>query len=173
MFKIKGKGVMKYKYLVAIALVAFLAAGCNKTKNNDQPSTDQTQNSTTNDQDSTPQSNTQTKDNAQKPDFQPSSETAIDGATQPEVVEVKISSTGFMPATITIRKNDYVQFTNTDTAKHWPASDPHPTHTGLPGFDADKGLANGENYRYQFTKVGTFGYHDHLNPALKGTVIVK
>src|SRR5436190_524445 len=50
--------------------------------------------------------------------------------------EVKITSTGFEPATIQVTKGTQVTWTNTDEADHEVASDPHPTHTGLPGLDA-------------------------------------
>jgi plastocyanin len=84
-----------------------------------------------------------------------------------------MTADGFVPSTITIQKGDYVQFTNSDSNLHWPASGPHPAHTALPGFDALKGITAGNYYRYQFTKVGTWYFHDHLNPSLKGSVVVK
>jgi|WetSurMetagenome_2_1015567.scaffolds.fasta_scaffold306139_1 plastocyanin len=41
-------------------------------------------------------------------------------------------------------------------------------------FTFDSGvLKNGENYTLNFTKVGTFQYHDAQNPALSGTITVK
>ena len=86
---------------------------------------------------------------------------------------VTISDTGFTPATLTVPVNTTVTFTNNGQGAHWPASAPHPTHTGLPGFDAERGLATGESYSYTFTKVGTWPYHDHLNPRLFGSITVE
>ncbi len=66
-----------------------------------------------------------------------------------------------------------VTFRNADTTPHGVASDPHPVHTGLPGFDAGGPIAPGETYEFTFTSPGTFGFHNHLNPSLRGTVVVK
>ena len=64
-------------------------------------------------------------------------------------------------------------FKNKSTTDFWPASDPHPTHTGYPGFDSGKAVAANGKFNFQFNKAGTWGYHDHLNPGIKGTIIVK
>lgn len=86
---------------------------------------------------------------------------------------ITITDTGFTPAALTVPVNTTVTFTNNGQGAHWPASAPHPTHTGLPGFDAKRGLATGESYSYTFTKVGTWPFHDHLNPRLTGSVTVE
>lgn len=85
---------------------------------------------------------------------------------------VNITASGFSPSPLTIKAGRTVNFVNQDSAPHWPASDPHPIHTLYPGFDALKGLAQGENYSFTFTRVGTWTYHDHLHPTTKGTIIV-
>jgi plastocyanin len=72
-----------------------------------------------------------------------------------------------------VKAGTTVTFINNGQALHRPASDPHPIHTGLPGLDAGKGLATGETYVFTFTKVGTFGMHDHFNTSLKATIIVQ
>ena len=89
-----------------------------------------------------------------------------------ETVEVNITSTGFDVTSLTINKGDTVKFTNNDSQPHWPASNPHPVHTDLAGFDARKGLQQGESYSFAFTQTGTFGFHDHLNPGTQGTITV-
>lgn len=93
-------------------------------------------------------------------------------ATQ-ATTSVTITDSGFSPASITIHAGDTVTWTNTSSVPSWPASDPHPSHTDLPGFDALRGLGNRESYQYTFTKVGTWGYHDHLVSFHRGTVIVQ
>jgi plastocyanin len=90
-----------------------------------------------------------------------------------EAVVISMTDTGFEPATVTVAPGTKVTFMNNGQAAHWPASGPHPTHTNLPGFDAKKGLATGESYSFTFDKVGTWGFHDHLNPQLFGSVVVK
>ena len=96
----------------------------------------------------------------------------VDAALQEDVV-VSVDETGFTPASVTVAKGTIVTFVNNGQAPHWPASDPHPTHTALSGFDSDKGLATGETYSFVFDVEGTWGYHDHLDPRLTGTVIVE
>jgi len=86
---------------------------------------------------------------------------------------VSITASGFSPATVTVRSGTTVVFQNADTEPHWVASAPHPVHTGLLGFDAASPMAPGAFYAFTFTAPGTFGYHDHLNPATSGRVIVQ
>ncbi len=86
---------------------------------------------------------------------------------------ISISDTGFAPATVRVKAGTTVTFMNNGQALHWPASNPHPVHTDLPGLDAKKGLATGEDYSFTFSKVGTWGFHDNLNAQLKGSVVVE
>lgn len=87
--------------------------------------------------------------------------------------EITITDQGFIPATIKIKKNTQVKWKNMDKVSHQVASDPHPTHTGLPGLESPALLTN-DSYSFTFDKTGAFTYHDHLNPfKFKGTVIVE
>jgi plastocyanin len=85
---------------------------------------------------------------------------------------INISGGNYSPSTLTIKKGSKVTFTNTDTALRWPASNPHPTHTDYAGFDPRKGLALNETYSFTFNNVGSWRFHDHLNPSKGGTIIV-
>lgn len=96
-----------------------------------------------------------------------SSETAIENSES----SVTIEDFGFITATITIKKGATITWTNKDSVNHMVASNPHPVHTDLPGFESQI-LAPGESYSFTFDKVGTFGYHCHLHPSMRGTVIV-
>ncbi len=91
----------------------------------------------------------------------------------PQSYTIKLTSAGLSPASLNIRKGDTVTLLNTTDAAFWPASDPHPTHTLCPGFDAMRGLGNGESYSLTFTKIQTCGYHNHLDPAMRGTITVR
>lgn len=96
--------------------------------------------------------------------------------TEPSTTEsgvVSYSDSGFSPVSLTIKVGDTVNFKNQSGKSMWVASDPHPIHTVYPEFDAKKEVANGENYSFTFTKVGTWKYHDHLNPSDTGTIIVQ
>lgn len=87
--------------------------------------------------------------------------------------QVSIAKNGFVPQTIQVKKGQSITWTNTDKNPHQVASDPHPTHTNLPGFDGQEALATNDSFTYTFEKVGTFTYHDNLNPLkFRGTVLV-
>lgn len=97
-------------------------------------------------------------------------------APQPAVaakVEVDYTNAGFSPQTVTVKKGTTVVFINKSDSKMDVASNPHPTHTDYPGFDQYKSSQKGQNeYDFTFDKVGTWGFHNHLNPSDGGTVIV-
>lgn len=103
------------------------------------------------------------------PDVSPSPEISA----APTVATISIDDEAFTPVTLAVKVGTTVTFVNNGQALHWPASNPHPIHTGLSGFDAKKALATGETFSFTFTKAGTFGFHDHLNTALVGTVVVQ
>ena len=91
----------------------------------------------------------------------------------PSIEIISIRSGRFDDDVVDIRSGDIVRWVNRDSQPHWPASNAHPAHTNLPGFDALRPLGPGESYEFTFTQLGAFGYHDHLNPFVTGKVIVK
>lgn len=88
-------------------------------------------------------------------------------------VIVSYDGTAFSPASITVKAGTAVTFMNQSSSPMHVASNPHPTHTDLPGFDELTEVGNAGSYTYTFTKVGTWGYHNHTNPSQKGTVVVQ
>lgn len=94
-----------------------------------------------------------------------------EGTTQ--TAFVRATDNGYEPESISVKAGTKITFTNESTELVWTASDVHPTHQLLPGFDALKGVPNGESYSYVFTKEGTWSYHNHLNPGHGGEVIVE
>jgi plastocyanin len=86
---------------------------------------------------------------------------------------VKIEDDGFQPQTLTINAGDMVKWENDSSDDAWPASNVHPTHLLYPGFDAKKPLLPGDSYSFTFTKTGNWGYHNHLEPDVQGTIVVK
>lgn len=86
---------------------------------------------------------------------------------------VEYTPGGFVPKTITVKVGTTVTWVNKDNDPVWVASNPHPVHTNLPGFDAKKGVPTGGTYSYTFTKLGSWGYHNHLEPSNTGTVVVE
>ena len=88
--------------------------------------------------------------------------------------KVDITSTGFVPATISIKAGETISWTNQDNAPHEVSADPYPKDNSIPGFVNKKGLLKGNSLTFTFTKAGTYTYHDELHPyALKGVVVVK
>lgn len=78
---------------------------------------------------------------------------------------VQIKRSGFTPASVTINQDDSITWTNTDTITHQVVA-----NNG--GF-ASPILNPGKSWTRNFTRGGTFRYHDSLHPSLKGTVVVR
>jgi plastocyanin len=78
---------------------------------------------------------------------------------------VLIKRTGFSPAKVTINHDDAVIWKNVDTIAHQVVANR--------GSFASPILGPGKTYTFTFRRAGTFGYHDGLHPALKGTIVVK
>jgi plastocyanin len=86
---------------------------------------------------------------------------------------VTYTDSGFSPATVTIKRGQTVRFTNQTDGPMWVASDDHPVHNDLPGFDALGDLGRGQSYEFTFDTAGTWGYHNHSASVDRGTVIVE
>lgn len=87
-------------------------------------------------------------------------------------VVVKVTDTGFVPDSITVKKGTPVVWINQTNDFVWPASNPHPLHTDYPGFDPQEPFKNRETWTFTFDRVGNWGYHNHLKPSMRGTVRV-
>ncbi len=86
--------------------------------------------------------------------------------------DVTIKDYAFSPQTLTVKKGAAVTWTNLDSVPHQAASDPHPAHTDLPSLVSGD-LGKGQKYSFTFEKTGTFGYHCHIHPYMKGTIVVE
>lgn len=97
--------------------------------------------------------------------------------SQPAVMNntntITYTDNGFSPQTITVKVGTPVTFVNQSSTGMWVASNPHPVHTDLPGFDEKQSVDSGGSYTYTFEKVGSWGFHNHRNPSDGGTVIVQ
>lgn len=102
-------------------------------------------------------------------------------ATAPTTATVTYDGNSFSPSTATIKKGGTVTFKG--TSNMWVASAPHPTHEGYSGTTRSQHCpdtsgtafdecAPGAWYIFTFQKVGTWGYHDHMNASSFGKVIV-
>lgn len=98
---------------------------------------------------------------------------------------VKLTSSGFSPATVTITKGGTVTWVSESGSPMWVAVAMHPSHelydntskdehcdgdySGPAPFDQ---CSSGGNYSFTFNQVGTWKYHNHVNKSQFGTVIV-
>jgi len=150
------EGKMKKVYLMMLVLATLFIAGCISSGTQNQRNNLNNENNINNNVDET-------------------------------IFTVEITSEGFSPNELTINQGDTVKWINKDSARHWPASAMHPTHTVYPSsdikkcgtseqssiFDACKGLAQGESWSFTFNEKGSWNYHDHLFPGLRGKIIVQ
>ncbi|MEK7464157.1 MAG: plastocyanin/azurin family copper-binding protein [Patescibacteria group bacterium] len=118
--------------------------------------------------------------NSQVQNVQPSA------ATENTVMVVSTDA-GYSPNNVKIKVGDTVVFKNEDARPVWTASAMHPSHKVYPGsdiakcdtaeqstiFDACTGIASGASWSFKFDAVGTWKYHDHLNPSHYGSITVE
>lgn len=65
-----------------------------------------------------------------------------------------------------------MNFKNQSGLGLWVASNPHPYHTDYPEFNARAASSSGATFTFLFNKVGTWGYHNHLQPNHQAVVVV-
>jgi plastocyanin len=118
-------------------------------------------------------------DQAQNQQLLNNNNNPISSGTATSTSEISVRETviyngkSFSPNNFTVNRGESVRFVNQGTGGMSIASDPHPTHTNYPEFDQYKTSQKGEKtFVFNFEKVGTWGFHDHLNPAARGTVTV-
>ena len=91
----------------------------------------------------------------------------------PDAVEVLMSNTGYVPSEVTILSGTRIAFVTSQSGDAWPASNIHPTHGIYPEFDPGSKLKPGQVWIFTFDKPGTWRFHDHLRPAITGTITVE
>lgn len=96
----------------------------------------------------------------------------VQQANKNALQQVVFTNEGFTPSEIHIRKDTTVVWTSQSKNPMWVASDPHPSHTDLSGFDQKEILNAKGIYRFTFTKTGTWKYHNHIIPSFRGKIIV-
>ncbi len=101
-------------------------------------------------------------------------ETPLPAASAPAVsAQVTVDSSGFVPASLTIKKGTTVIWKNTDSDTYAQiASAPYPTHTSVPDLISPKLNADAQ-YSYTFNNAGTFTYQDQESPKNTGTITVQ
>ncbi len=93
-------------------------------------------------------------------------------AVMNETAVVGYTSDGFSPNSVTIKTGEAVTFRNESDEPMWVASDEHPSHQLLPGFDQLQAVGKGSTYTFTFNTAGRWGFHNHKNSSQSGTIIV-
>ena len=107
-------------------------------------------------------------------------------AAAPASASITYTSSGFSPATLTVKKGTTVTWTEEGGSSMWVATGPHPAHTGYdntsrtahcePGYTGATPFdqcSPGSSYSFTFDKAGTWPYHDHMNASKFGKVVVE
>ena len=105
----------------------------------------------------------------------------IQGTPSVEQNVVVYTDAGYSSSTLRIKKGETVIFKNQSSQAMWPASAVHPTHRGYPTtggcigstFDACRQVQPGDSWSFKFDIVGSWKYHDHLNPGHTGMIVVE
>src|SRR3989344_7735449 len=95
---------------------------------------------------------------------------------QQSAATVTFSDSGVDQTTVTVKSGQAITWTNSGSKTIQVASDSHPTHTNnreLTSGEFVLELAPGKSASVALTKKGSWGYHNHLSPGQKGTVIVE
>lgn len=90
----------------------------------------------------------------------------------PKETIIKLTDSGFVPQSVTIKKNESIRFINTGNKTGTVNSDNHPTHTLFPELNLGE-MKKGQYLVHTFTKTGTYTYHDHYNPGRIGKIVVE
>jgi len=128
------------------------------------------QGSSNSDVENNPNQQNLTTSNTQQGTFSSGEENIV--APDIQVWQIEYDGAQFNPKVLNIKFGDYVIFKNLGTQEFWPASDPHPDHTGYAGFDAGEPIAAEGKYQFQFMQAGSWGFHNHLNPSATGVINV-
>lgn len=84
---------------------------------------------------------------------------------------ITFTSEGFTPSELTVKKGATVTVKNDSTTNVQFSSDDHPTHTKETEMNL-KVLSPGESASFTITRVGTWGFHDHIDDSKTGTLTV-
>jgi plastocyanin len=85
---------------------------------------------------------------------------------------ITYTSSGFEPASVTVKSGGKLKITNNSSEPIEFASDPHPTHTLNPELNTSD-IEPNSSTTITVTKVGSWGYHNHYDPSKRGTIVVE
>ncbi len=85
---------------------------------------------------------------------------------------VELSANGFSPEILNIKTGTEVIWKNNSGNDATINSDPHPIHTNYQPLNLGR-FSDGETRSLTFDQPGTYGYHNHLDPAKTGKIVVE
>lgn len=91
---------------------------------------------------------------------------------KPQQTIIEVTTEGFSPDTITVKAGTRVLWINTTNKTVSLNAADHPTHQVYPPLNLGR-FGKNSSVQLVFDKIGTYEYHDHLNPDRKGTVVVE
>lgn len=146
---------MSNKLVVAIVIIVVVILGVAGYLWTQQPGTSDTTGNTSTNQTPTSDNNT-----GQSP-----------AESLPEDTEIMIVYTdnGFAKPGLTVEPGTEIRVQNNSSSTLDFSSDDHPTHTKQSALNVGE-IAAGESKTFTIDAVGTWGYHNHLNPAHTGTI---
>lgn len=94
---------------------------------------------------------------------------------------VTYTDAGFSPTILATTRGSSITFKNESSKSIRVASNPHPIHDAYPTeggcvsstFDSCSDIPSGGSWSFTFAIVGTWGYHNHLNPNRTGAIVVQ
>ncbi len=108
----------------------------------------------------------------------PAATESTEETTTPEVAPANESATtinftdnGFEKDTYTVKKGSTVTVMNQSSTSVQFSSDNHPSHTDQSELNM-KMLQAGESGTFTVTKVGEWGFHDHIQDQYEGVLVV-
>lgn len=113
-------------------------------------------------------SNNTPTDQGSNQNSNPTDSTSNQASTQNTIV---YTDSGFSPSNLSVKTGTLVTVKNSSSSTLEYNSDPHPSHTTNPELNQGS-IEPGQSVSFKVTKTGTHGYHNHLNPSRKGSLVV-
>lgn len=95
-----------------------------------------------------------------------------EATTPTQQTTVTLAQSGFEPATVTVKAGTKVIWANSSGKLATVDSAGHPVHLAYPPLNLGE-FSDGSQVSLVFDKVGTYKYHNHLNPSQTGQVVVE
>lgn len=111
-----------------------------------------------------PQNNTSSTGNA--------TSGAASNTAQANAVVIVFNNDGFAQRSYTVKKGQTVTVKNDSTMSLQFSSDDHPAHRDNTELNMTT-LAAGQSGVFTPNKIGTWGFHDHINSQFTGTLVVE